>query len=132
MKKKFKATLAVAAIVAVCIGSVKTYQSYSVSNQMGEDNMLLAENVMSYSDAPGIPWGRVCKWAGALFVCVDALGNVIDNAIYVHYHVEKEDCIAGYDKDYKPIPGKRDVAVQQQGSGENECRSDYRGICKAI
>lgn len=40
--------------------------------------------------------------------------------------------IAGYDKDNKPIPGKRDVAVQQQGSGENECRSDYRGICKAI
>lgn len=129
MKKKFKATLAVAAIVAVCMGSVKTYQSYSVSNQMGEDNMLLAENVMSYSDAAGIPWGKICKWTIAgIYVCIDYFGDSDDNEY--HYTKGTEKCIYGYDSNNQPINGIREVCVKQNGKGNNDCNPGYRGPCE--
>lgn len=50
MKKKFfKATLAVAAIATVGIGSYKAYGSYMVSN-MNDDNLLFSENVLALAE----------------------------------------------------------------------------------
>lgn len=50
MKKKFfKATLAVAAIATVGLGSYKAYGSYMVSN-MNDDNLLFSENVLALAE----------------------------------------------------------------------------------
>ena len=53
MKKNFiKATLAVAAIAAVGLGSYKAYGSYTAAN-MSANDLLLAENVLALSDNNG-------------------------------------------------------------------------------
>lgn len=50
MKKKYlKATLAVAAIATVGLGSYKAYGSYMVSN-MNDDNLLFSENVLALAE----------------------------------------------------------------------------------
>ncbi len=57
MKKNFfRATLVVAAITAVGLGSYKAYGSYTAAN-MSEEDLLMAENVLALSD--NVPNGTV-------------------------------------------------------------------------
>ena len=56
MKKKFfKATLAVAAIATVGLGSYKAYGSYTAAN-VAENDLLLAEDVLAVSDPHEPSW----------------------------------------------------------------------------
>ena len=78
MKKNFfKATLAVAAIAAVGLGSYKAYGSYTAAN-MSENDLLLAENVLALSDCTGGMANKYCPiwnvtveygWGGPTVTC---------------------------------------------------------------
>lgn len=48
MKNIFKATLAVAAVAAIGMGSFKAYTSYTASNSMNDD--LISENVLALAE----------------------------------------------------------------------------------
>ena len=64
MKKKFfKATLAVAAIATVGLGSYEAYGSYTAANTADND-LLIAENVLALAD------GRPGWWDGLVDPCV--------------------------------------------------------------
>lgn len=63
MKKIFKATLAVAAIAAVGMGSFRAFESYIVSNEIKND--LISENVLALAESntyiKGYKEGNVLK-----------------------------------------------------------------------
>ncbi len=58
MKNIFKATLAVAAVAAIGMGSVKTYNNYTANNET--DNLLFTENVLALSDGGASASGISC------------------------------------------------------------------------
>lgn len=75
MKKKFfKATLAVAAIATVGLGSYKAYDSYTAAN-MQENDLLLAENVLALTD-PGI-WDTVQHYFDSNYMNFAELKDVV-------------------------------------------------------
>ena len=126
MKKKFfKATLAFAAIAVVCMGSVKTYQSYFNSNQKETENVLLAENVLSYSDAGLIK--RACKWIAG--VCVEIIGAFVGEDEPKHYTISNRTCILGRDSIGSAKVGSQEFCIEQNGSGVNSCTSGWVGPC---
>lgn len=125
MKKIFKSTLAAVVIVAVSMGSVRTYLSYSDSNQTGVEDVLLAENVLSYAE------GNLSQWCGIIdgvYKCISALGD-IDKLLFSHYTYSHADCILRRDCYGNPIPGSRQVCIKQDGSGDNQCTPGYVGPC---
>lgn len=128
MKKKFiKAFFAVAAISVVCMGSVKTYQSYFNSNQIETENVLLAENVLSYSDAGWIK--KACEWVAG--VCIEILGEIVgeDEPEPKHYTRSTRSCQLGRDENGYPIAGNQEFCLEQNGSGVNECTPGWVGPC---
>ena len=130
MKKKFfKATLAVAAIAVVCKKKKKTYQSYFNSNQKETENVLLAENVLSYSDEGLIK--RVCqKIAG---ICIEIIGAFVGEdepkPEPKHYTLSNRTCILGRDSNGNAKAGNQEFCLEQNGPGVNSCTPGWVGPC---
>ncbi len=107
MKNIFKATLMVAVVAAIGMGSYKAYGSYVAAN-MSEEDFLMAENVLALSD-PGNPgWNdkthkaQPSKKTKQVIVGTSVpqdytyLSTVtISNVVYIIYEYPCNECVEG-------------------------------------